>query len=80
MNTTVEAKAAPHDGTPPNFEMVGGTLSCDATKKMMEEFGAAFRTLGTIALAGSRVYNSLADTNEVIDDMLNRFANVMKPD
>jgi len=29
-------------------------------------------------LAGSRVYTSLADTDEVIDDALNRFEDVFK--
>jgi len=29
-------------------------------------------------LAGSRLYMSLADTDEVVDDALNRFENVFK--
>jgi glutamate-1-semialdehyde 2,1-aminomutase len=32
---------------------------------------------GLITLAGSRMYTSMADTDEVIDDSLNRFANVL---
>ncbi|GKS91721.1 aminotransferase class III-fold pyridoxal phosphate-dependent enzyme [Acidovorax sp. SUPP2539] len=45
-------------------------------KHMMEEMGAAYTAHGLITLAGSRVYTSLADTDEVIDDALNRFDDV----
>ena len=47
-------------------------------KHMMEEFGAAYSAHGIITLAGSRIYTSLVDTDEVIDDALNRFEDVMK--
>jgi glutamate-1-semialdehyde 2,1-aminomutase len=47
-------------------------------KHMMEEFGAAYSAHGIITLAGSRIYTSLADTDEVIDDALIRFEDVMK--
>ncbi len=47
-------------------------------KHMMEEFGAAYTAHGIITLAGSRLYTSLADTDEVVDDALNRFEDVMK--
>ena len=33
---------------------------------------------GIVTLAGSRMYTSLADTDDVIDDALNRFENVFK--
>ena len=33
---------------------------------------------GLVTLAGSRLYTSLADTDEVIDEALNRFENVFK--
>ena len=46
-------------------------------KHMMEEFGAAYSAHGIITLAGSRIYTSLADTDAVIDDALNRFEDVM---
>jgi len=46
-------------------------------KKMMEEMGAAFMASGLITLAGSRMYTSMADTDEVIDDALIRFENVL---
>ncbi len=49
-----------------------------ARKHMMEEMGAAYSAHGLITLAGSRVYTSLADTDEVIDDALNRFEDVFK--
>ncbi|MDP9900854.1 aspartate aminotransferase family protein [Variovorax ginsengisoli] len=45
-------------------------------KHMMEEMGAAYTAHGLITLAGSRVYTSLADTDAVIDDALNRFDDV----
>jgi glutamate-1-semialdehyde 2,1-aminomutase len=44
---------------------------------MMEEMGAAYMANGLITLAGSRMYTSMADTNEVIDDALSRFENVL---
>ena len=49
-----------------------------ARKHMMEEMGAAYTAHGLITLAGSRLYTSLADTDEVIDDALNRFEDVFK--
>ena len=45
-------------------------------KHMMEEMGAAYTAHGLVTLAGSRVYTSLADTDDVIDDALNRFDDV----
>jgi glutamate-1-semialdehyde 2,1-aminomutase len=47
-------------------------------KHMMEEMGAAFSAYGVITLAGSRIYTGLADTDEVIDDALNRIEDVLK--
>jgi glutamate-1-semialdehyde 2,1-aminomutase len=48
-----------------------------ARKFMMEEMGAAFMAEGIISLAGSRLYTSMADTDDVIDDALARFENVL---
>jgi len=45
-------------------------------KQIMEEFGAAFTAEGIITLAGSRLYTSAADTDDVIDDALERFDRV----
>jgi hypothetical protein len=45
-------------------------------KHMMEEMGAAYLASGIVTLAGSRIYTSMADTDEVIDDALERFASV----
>ena len=42
----------------------------------MEEMGAAYMAEGIVTLAGSRMYTSLAETNEVIDDALVRFERV----
>ena len=50
----------------------------NARKKMMEEMGAAFMAEGVVTLAGSRLYCSMADTDDVIDDALNKFENVFK--
>jgi glutamate-1-semialdehyde 2,1-aminomutase len=47
-------------------------------KHMMEEMGAAYTAHGLITLAGSRIYTSLADTDAVIDDALNRFEDVFQ--
>ncbi len=46
-------------------------------KHMIEEMGAAYTAEGLITLAGSRMYTSMADTDEVIDDALNRFEAVL---
>jgi len=47
-----------------------------ARKKMMEHMGAAYAAHGIITLAGSRMYTSMADTDDVIDDALERFDQV----
>ncbi len=47
-----------------------------ARKHMMEEMGAAYSAHGLITLAGSRIYTSMADTDAVIDEALNRFDDV----
>lgn len=47
-------------------------------KFMMEEMGAAFMAEGMITLAGSRLYTSMADTDEIIDDALERFDRVLR--
>jgi len=44
---------------------------------MMEHMGAAYAAHGLITLAGSRMYTSMADTDEVIDDALVRFDQVL---
>jgi len=44
---------------------------------MIEEMGAAYMANGLITLAGSRMYTSLADTDDVIDDALDRFETVL---
>lgn len=47
-------------------------------KHMMEEMGAAYAAHGLVTLAGSRLYTSLADTDEVVDEALNRFESVLR--
>lgn len=46
-------------------------------KHTMEEMGAAYMANGLVTLAGSRMYTSMADTDEVIDDALTRFEMVL---
>jgi glutamate-1-semialdehyde 2,1-aminomutase len=46
-------------------------------KNMMEEMGAAYMAAGLVTLAGSRMYTSMADTDEVIDDAVARFDTVL---
>ncbi|HZG30554.1 MAG TPA: aminotransferase class III-fold pyridoxal phosphate-dependent enzyme [Ensifer sp.] len=50
----------------------------NARKHLMEEMGAAYLSRGILTLAGSRIYTSMADTDDVIDDALNRFEDVFK--
>ena len=47
-------------------------------RHMMEEMGAAYTAHGIVTLAGSRLYTSMADTDEVVDDALDRFESVLK--
>ncbi len=44
---------------------------------MMEEMGAAYMAQGIVTLAGSRLYTSMADTDDVVDDALARFEVVL---
>jgi glutamate-1-semialdehyde 2,1-aminomutase len=46
-------------------------------KHMMEEMGAAYMSQGLVTLAGSRMYTSMADTEDVIDEALERFDRVL---
>lgn len=50
----------------------------NARKHLMEEMGAAYMAHGILTLAGSRIYTSMADTDEVIDDALERFEAVFR--
>ncbi len=47
-------------------------------KEAMEQMGAAYMSHGIVTLAGSRLYTSMADTDEIIDEALNRFDDVFK--
>lgn len=49
-----------------------------ARKDSMEKMGAAYMANGIVTLAGSRLYTSLADTPEIIDEALNRFEEVFR--
>jgi len=51
-------------------------LEIKPRKHMMEEMGAAYLAEGVITLAGSRLYTSMADTGEVIDEALAAFDRV----
>ena len=44
-----------------------------ATPLTQVKLGAAYTANGIITLAGSRMYTSMADTDEVINDALDRF-------
>jgi len=46
-------------------------------KHMLEEMGAAYMANGLITLAGSRMYTSMADTDAVIDEALEKFEGVL---
>lgn len=47
-------------------------------KDSMERMGAAYMANGVVTLAGSRLYTSLADTPEIIDEALCRFEEVFR--
>ncbi|MDD3840793.1 MAG: aminotransferase class III-fold pyridoxal phosphate-dependent enzyme [Clostridia bacterium] len=44
----------------------------------LHEIGAAYTAEGMITLAGSRMYTSMADTDQIIDDTLERFGRVFE--
>ena len=46
-------------------------------KEIAEEMGAAYTAEGIITLAGSRLYTSMADTDEVVEEALEGFARVL---
>jgi len=47
-------------------------------KRLMEEYGAAYAAEGLVTLAGSRMYTSAADTDEVVDEAVERFGRVFE--
>ncbi len=47
-------------------------------KHMMEEMGAAYMAEGLVTLAGSRMYTSMADTDEIIAEALAHFEKVFQ--
>lgn len=47
-------------------------------KQIMEEMGAAYMAEGVVTLAGSRLYTSAADTDEIVDEALQMFERVFK--
>jgi glutamate-1-semialdehyde 2,1-aminomutase len=48
-----------------------------ARKHMIEEMGAAYMSQGLVTLAGSRMYTSMADTDQVIDEALEKLEIVL---
>jgi glutamate-1-semialdehyde 2,1-aminomutase len=50
----------------------------NARKHLMEEMGAAYSAHGIITLAGSRLYCSMADSDDIVDEALNRFETVFQ--
>ena len=50
----------------------------NSRRHLMEEMGAAYLAHGIVTVAGSRIYTSMADTDAVIDDALDRFETVFK--
>jgi glutamate-1-semialdehyde 2,1-aminomutase len=46
-------------------------------KHMLEEMGAAYMSQGLVTLAGSRMYTSMADTDALIDQALEKFETVL---
>ena len=47
-------------------------------KDIMEQMGAAFMSVGIVTLAGSRLYTSAVQTDEIIDEALAKFETVLK--
>jgi glutamate-1-semialdehyde 2,1-aminomutase len=47
-------------------------------KELMEEMGAAYTAKGMITIGGSRIYTSMADSDEIIDEAINRFDSIFQ--
>ncbi len=61
------------------FWTIKGVISeAHRRKRAMEEMGAAYMAEGIVTLAGSRLYTSAADTDEIIDEALVRFERVFR--
>ncbi len=60
------------------WKIPGTIKQIHARKEVMEEMGAAYMAAGLVTLAGSRLYTSAADTDEIIDDALARFEKVFQ--
>lgn len=50
----------------------------EARKKLMQQHGAAYMAEGIVTFTGSRLYMSMADTDEIIDEALIRFERVFQ--
>lgn len=60
------------------WKIPGTIKEIHARKHVMEQMGAAYMAEGIVTLAGSRLYTSAADTDEIIDDALTRFERVFQ--
>jgi glutamate-1-semialdehyde 2,1-aminomutase len=60
------------------FKITSVLKEIKVRKHMMEEMGAAYMAQGLVTLAGSRLYTSMADTDDVIDNALDKFEHVLK--
>ncbi len=56
----------------------GAIKQAKARKAVMEAYGAAYMAEGIVTLAGSRLYTSLVDSDEIVDDALGRFERVFE--
>lgn len=60
------------------FKIKSVLKEIEARKKLMQQYGAAYMAEGIVTLAGSRLYMSMADTDEIIDEALHRFERVFQ--
>ncbi|MCG8338028.1 MAG: aminotransferase class III-fold pyridoxal phosphate-dependent enzyme [Proteobacteria bacterium] len=60
------------------WKIPGIIKEAKARKHVMEEMGAAYMAEGLVTLAGSRLYTSAADTDEIIDEALTRFDRIFR--
>ena len=60
------------------WEIPGKLKEIHARKDVMTHMGAAYMAEGIVTLAGSRLYTSAADTDEIIDEALTRFERVFQ--
>jgi len=61
-----------------DFTQPGALEQALMRKELMEEMGAAYTAMGIITIGGSRIYTNMMDSDEIIDDAIQRFDSIFQ--